>query len=222
MKTDSLQAKDYIIRCIKAGITPMLSGSPGIGKSDLIKQIADEYKLELIDIRLSTMDPVDLSGFPTIKDGMASFVPMDIFPLENASIPAGKNGWILFMDELTSAALAVQAAAYRVILDKEIGKHKLHPKVAVIGAGNLSTDDAIVNRMGTAMQSRLIHIELGVTIKEWLVWANQNDIDHRVMAYLNSVPDNLHNFDPRHNDSTFACPQSNIGASYPKDMSKAA
>ena len=61
MKINSIQAKDFIIRCMQAGLTPMLAGSPAIGKSAIIASIAKQYKMELIDIRLSTYDPVDLN-----------------------------------------------------------------------------------------------------------------------------------------------------------------
>ena len=203
-----VQATDLIIHCMKAKLTCMLSGSPGLGKSDIVKMIAKQFNLELIDIRLSTCDPTELSGFPMIQtDGTAGYTPMNIFPLENTPIPKGKAGWLLFADEMTAAPLAVQSAAYRLILDRQVGQHNLHPNTAVIAAGNLSTDGAITNRLSTAMQSRLVHLELTVVPAEWLAWGAKNKIDHRVLAYIDHVPENLHKFDPRHDDKTFCCPR---------------
>ena len=214
MKENAIQAVDYMYRCMTTGLVPMLSGSPGIGKSDIVKQIAKKFNLELIDIRLSTMDPVDLTGLPMRIGDKFTWVPADLFPLagktdaENkALLPKGKIGWLLFFDEINSSTMAMQAAAYKTLLDKLVGQHKIHPNTWMAGAGNLSTDGAIVNRMGTAMQSRLIHLELAVELKPWVVWAYKNGIDHRIIAYLNKVPRNLHNFDPKHNDKTFACPR---------------
>lgn len=60
------QARDAIIRIMKAKLTPMLSGSPGLGKSMLIHSIAEEFNLKVIDVRLAQCDPTDLSGFPHI------------------------------------------------------------------------------------------------------------------------------------------------------------
>ena len=208
MDVNSKQAIDFITRCFRANLTCMLSGSPGIGKSSIIASIAENYGMELIDIRLSTYDPIDIAGIPMIKGDVCSFIPMDTFPLEGRDTPPnGKSGWIILLDELNSASLAVQAAAYQLVLDRQVGQHKLHSKALIVCAGNLATDGAIVNRMGTAMQSRLIHLNLKIGIKGWLVWAANNDIDHRVMAYVNNVPTNLHNFDPKHDDVTFACPR---------------
>lgn len=132
---------------------------------------------------------------------------MDLFPLENTSIPKGKKGFLIFLDEFNSASLSVQAASYRIILDKRVGQHKLHPQAFIICAGNMMGDNAIVNRLGTAMQSRLIHLELSVETAPWLKWAATNHVDHRIMSYIESRPDNLHKFDPQHNDKTFSCPR---------------
>lgn len=208
MISTAKQVQEYIPECIKANITPMLSGSPGIGKSAIIHQIASRYNLELIDERMSTYDPVDINGFARIKDDVAQFVPFDTFPLEGRdTLPKGKNGWLVFLDEFNSAPASVQAACYRVILDRQVGKHPLHKKVAIVAAGNLLTDGAIVNRLGTAMQSRMVHLELVVSPKEWIAWALNADIDHRIMAYIEHAPGSLHKFDPKHNDKTFPCPR---------------
>jgi hypothetical protein len=207
IKVTIAQAVDLIKDTLKAGLTPMISGSPGIGKSDIVGAIADEYGLKLIDLRLSQCDPTDLSGFPQVSGDKGTYLPMDIFPLEGEILPKGFNGWLLFLDEFPSASRAVQAAAYKLILDHMVGMHKLHPKLVKVCAGNLMTDKAIVNNMSTAMQSRLIHLELTVTLDGFLDWASNNKIDPVIMSYVQYKPDNLHNFNPTHNDCTYACPR---------------
>lgn len=194
---------------LRAGLCPMLHGSPGTGKSDIVKSICKEYKLFLIDLRLSQCDSVDLNGFPVIneKKTRGHYAPLDSFPLEGDKVPTGYNGWLLFCDEISSAALSVQAAAYRLILDREVGHNKLHKDVYIVAAGNLATDKAIVNRMGTAMQSRLIHLNLEVNVEDWLDWANTNKIDYRITSFIKFKPNLLHNFNPNHKDNTFSCPR---------------
>ena len=208
MQVNTEQAQEYIIACMKAKLACFLSGSPGSAKSAIVHQIADRFKLWPIDIRLSQCDPTDLAGFPYFKDGVASYQPLDMWPLEDTPIPEGYTGFCLILDEMNSASMAVQAASYKIILDRYVGQAKLHPKTAVICIGNLSTDNAIVNRLSTAMQSRLIHIEVMVDTLIWLdKWAIQAGIDHRIMAYISRYNEKLYNFDPDHNDKTFACPR---------------
>lgn len=194
---------------IKAGIVPMVHGSPGIGKSQIVAQIAKEYGLQLIDLRLSQCDPTDLAGFPQIDAarGKAGYLPMDTFPLEGEAPPAGYNGWLLFFDEANSAPKAVQAAAYKVILDRKIGQRSLHKNCALVAAGNLETDGAIVEEMSTALQSRLAHIELTVDSDSWVEWAQNNDVHHMITSFIQFKPGQLYTFKPDHTDKTYACPR---------------
>ena len=203
------QVKKYVEECIKAQLVPFIQSSPGCGKSAIVKQIAQEYNLELIDLRLSTCDPTDLTGLPHFtKDGKAEFMPFNIFPLENTPLPKGKDGWLLFLDEFNSATKMVQAAAYKLVLDRQVGIHNLHPYCAVVAAGNLATDRAIVNSLSTAMQSRVIHLEMQVNFDQWLqnVALKQN-YDKRIIAFLSMYNSKLMDFDPDHQEKTFCCPR---------------
>ena len=191
-------------------LTPMLVGSPGIGKSDIVKLTAKKHNLKLIDLRLAQSDPTDLNGFPTLQnDGTRmDYAPPTTFPLENLDqIPNGYEGWLLFLDEINAAPPAIQAAAYKLVLDRQIGSHNLHKRVAIVCAGNKATDKAIVNRLSTAMQSRMIHLNLMVDTESWLEWANTHNVDHRVISFIKFRPELLHKFNLSHADNTFASPR---------------
>lgn len=210
MQVKVSQAVRMITAAIKAKVVPMMKGSPGIGKSQIVYQIAAAYNLLVIDLRLSQCDPTDLMGFPQIDAARqkAGYLPMDTFPLEGEALPAGYNGWILFLDEANSAPKAVQAASYKIILDRKIGQHNLHKNCALVAAGNLDTDGAIVEPMSTALQSRMLHLDLVFDAKEWNDWATTiGGIDYRITSYGNYKPGNLHNFSADHTDSTYACPR---------------
>lgn len=202
------ELQEHIVTIFKAGLVPMILGSPGIGKSDIIRQIAKLHNLFVIDLRLSQCDPTDLCGFPIHDGKRMNYAPPEHFPLQGMDIPpTGYDGWLLFLDEANSASLAVQSAAYKLVLDRMIGMHHLHKNVAIVMAGNKATDGAIVNRMSTAMQSRLIHLELKVDVPAWLDHAINAEFDHRVISYIEGRPEHLHKFDPKHNDLTFSCPR---------------
>lgn len=207
MKVKVSQAVAMITAFIRAHLVPMLVGSPGCGKSQIVHQIAADYKLKVIDVRLAQCDPTDICGFPTIKGNKAGYVPMDTFPVEGDKIPEGYNGWLIFLDEFSSASPAVQAASYKLVLDRMVGNHPLHKNVAIVCAGNLETDNAIVQPMSTALQSRLVHMELVVDAKEWSDWAATAGIDHRITSYINFKPGSLYTFQPDHTDSTYASPR---------------
>ena len=204
------QTRQFVTECLRAGLVPFVQSSPGMGKSSIMKSVAEEYELEVIDHRLSTSAPEDLSGLPRFNErGYAEFAPFaDLFPIEGTPLPAHKQGWMLFLDEFNQATKSVQSASYKLILDRMTGQKKLHEKVVITAAGNLATDRAIVNVLGTAMQSRVVHIEMEINFNEWLedVALKQN-YDRRIIGFLAQFPSKLMTFDPNHTDKTFCCPR---------------
>lgn len=204
------QAKRFIIEILEAGLVPNLQSSPGMGKSSIFKSVSDHFNLWMIDNRVSTATPEDAAGLPKFtNDGFASMRPfVELFPIECIPIPAGKDGWLLFLDEFNHGSKTIQAAFYKIVLDKMVGQYKLHPNVAIAMAGNLSTDRAFTNPLSTAMQSRVIHLEMELNFDEWLFdVAIPQNYDSRIVAYLNQYPSKLMDFRPDHAEKTFACPR---------------
>lgn len=240
IKLNLHQVKPLLMEVFQAGLVPMLHSSPGVGKSAIMQQIADEMNLLLLDIRLANYDPVDLNGFPNVnmETKRSSFYPPEDFPLEGDELPVKPEfqrqwdreiskaanmqpdekklflkslkkrccyrGWLVFLDELPAAVRATQAAAYKLVYDKKIGKHNLHPNIIMAGAGNLSTDNAISNDSGTAMQSRLMHFEVASDWTCWVPHAEKSGFDHRLIAWARWKKV-VNNFDPEHDEYTFQC-----------------
>ena len=220
MPVNLYDAYEGIVDCWEAvrPRVPNLISSPGIGKSSLIYQLAEDRELLVVDVRLSTIDPTELNGFPHIWEingrKVASYVPMEMFPVVGSELPVNPKtgrpykGWILFMDEYNAATMLVQAASYKIILDRMVGMYKLDDRCVMATAGNLMSDKAITNRLGTATQSRVIHIPIKVCVDTWEMWAASSPkFDHRVISFIKWMPEQLHMFDPNHNDLTFQCPR---------------
>ena len=201
------ELKEALIRDFKVGLTPMVASSPGMGKSDIIRSIAAKFELKVIDFRVSQCEPVDMQGYPGVKDGRMTFHIPEYFPIETDKIPDGYDGWLLFLDEFNSGNKQTEAAAYKLILDREVYKHKLHPRCLIAAAGNLTTDRAIVNTQSTATTSRLNHYRMRVDHKVWIDWANSHNIDHRIVSLIKFKPELLHRFDTSTNELTFPCPR---------------
>lgn len=201
---------DYLEKLVRACLVPFIVSSPGMGKSGVVHQFAKKHRLKMIDHRLSTSAPEDMTGLPQFtEDGFAKFAPFaDLFPVEGTPIPEGYDGWLLFLDEFNQASKAVMSASYKLILDRMVGQHKLHPNVVIVCAGNLMSDKAIANNIGTALQSRVVHLELELNLDDWILWADDAGIDHRVISYISQFGlSKLCDFDPDHKDRTFCCPR---------------
>lgn len=196
MNTTLKQVAPLIPKLWKAGIVPFLHSSPAQGKSSLSKQLAEQFKLKVIDLRLTELDSTDLSGLPYFNNGKAEFMPFNTFPLQDTPVPKGYEGWLIILDEFNSANQAVMAAAYKLVLDRMVGQHKLHDKVAMLACGNLESDNAIVNPMSTALISRFAHFNIDINVDDWLEWASKAGIDYRITSYINFKKSNLYTFKP--------------------------
>ena len=120
-------------------------GAPGIGKSSIVRQIAERRRMPLIDIRASLLDPTDLRGIPMIQDGTAVWCPPSFLPKKS-----DKPG-ILFLDEINAAPPLVQAALYQLILDRRVGEYELPEGWRIIAAGNRREDKAVTFRLSSAL-----------------------------------------------------------------------
>ena len=200
-----MQPKDTIETMrslIDSKIPTFLWGAPGIGKSSIIKQLAREKGIECIDLRLSLMDPTDLKGIPFYEreSHTALWAPPSFLPRDGAGI--------LFLDELNSAAPAVQASAYQLILDRRVGEYELPIGWAIVAAGNREGDRGVVYRLPSPLANRFVHIEMEVNAQDWRDWALKQSIDSRIIGYIAYKNSALFGFDPLKNERSFPTPRS--------------
>ncbi len=180
----------------------MIWGPPGVGKSQLVSQVAKKHDRTLIDIRLSQMEPSDLRGIP-FKDGdKVEWAVPSMLP------DAQKHGaeGILFLDEITSAPPSVSAAAYQLILDRRLGDYQIPDGWAIFAAGNRQGDRGVTYSMPAPLANRFSHYDFDINLDDWVHWAYQTGIDERVIAFLRFRPDLLFDFDPAHKPVAFPSP----------------
>ncbi len=165
----------------------MLWGPRGVGKSSIVRQVAAEHGVPLVDLRLTTLEPVDLRGaiYADEVQGKTVWFPPEFLP--TADQPAG----ILFLDELTAADQRLQISAYSLILDRRVGHYQLPEGWLVVAAGNASFHGAVSHDMGTALADRLFHFNVQTTIDAFLAHALERGFAPEVMAYLKVRPDRL-------------------------------
>jgi len=191
-------------RLIENQIPVFVWGSPGIGKSSIIKQIAEEKSLEFVDLRLSLLDPTDLKGIPFFdqENNEAVWASPNFLPKN----PDSKG--ILFLDEINTAPPSVQASAYQLVLDRKVGDYELPKGWSIVAAGNHESDRGVVYRMPPPLANRFVHLNMEVSFKDWKVWAYNNAIDASIIAFLQYDESKLFDFDPSKNEKSFPTPRS--------------
>lgn len=200
------QTKNKLIT-LPIEIAILISGNHGIGKSAIVRQVAQFLGIPCVDFRLSQNDVGDLKGMPFHIKGRTVFAPPEFFPLKEADaielkellnltedISLGRYGdkGILFLDEINRANREVQQAAFELVLDRRLNLRSLPPGWRVVAA--INGDDSIytVNAMEPAFLSRFALINLQPTIQEWLSWAEgEGHIHDAIVQFIRKNPDLL-------------------------------
>ena len=196
-------------REIKSGLKSLIEirqpvflwGAPGIGKSQVVAQVAKEMGLDVKDVRAVLLDPVDLRGLPHINDDKRADWSIPAF------LPHGGEG-ILFLDELNAAPPLVQAACYQLVLDRRLGEYQLPDGWSVVAAGNRENDRAVTYRMPSALANRFVHFDFEVNVDDWLDWATAEHLPAELVSFIRFRPNLLHDFDPQRNQKAFPTPRS--------------
>ena len=202
------KAKSRISHAITKKRPVFIWGPPGIGKSDIVHQIGDALDAHVIDVRLSLWEPTDIKGIPyySAEDNKMSWAPPVELP--DAAMASQHKAIILFLDEMNSAAPAVQAAAYQLILNRRVGAYELPDNVYIVAAGNRETDKGVTYRMPAPLANRFVHLELAVSFDDWFNWAVDNKIHKDVVGFLQFAKRDLYDFDPKSPNRSFATPRS--------------
>lgn len=197
-------AKRAIRKAIKTRRPAFLWGPPGIGKSDLVKQIGSEMNRQVIDVRLALWEPTDIKGIPyyNAEQGKMVWAPPAELPTDPESTA------IIFLDELNSAPPAVQAAAYQLVLNRRVGTYELPNGVDIIAAGNREGDRGVTYRMPAPLANRFVHLEMRVDFDDFQEWALANRLHEEVVGYLSFAKQDLNDFDPKSPSKAFATPRS--------------
>lgn len=198
-------------------------GAPGIAKSSVVEQVADELNYKLIDIRLTQMEPTDLRGIPVPfkSDEGKAFVEWAI-PALLPKRDAGErtcslkdelsgreyDGAIILLDELPNAAPSVQAGSYQLVLDGALGEYIVPDNVIVLAAGNRETDKGATFKMPTPLQNRFTHIEMRVDFEDFQTFALGTSFHPAVVGYLSAFKHELFQFEATSASRGFPTPRS--------------
>lgn len=225
-----LDAYKVVKTSIKNNTPIMLWGPPGIGKSSLIQQIAEELGRDMLDLRLAQLEPTDLRGvpMPNRETNRADwFLPgwwpnraeedMEREVVDNSGkkpttkkvkVPAGccPNGpGIVFLDEIEKAPVSVKNASLQLVLDRMIGTYKLPDDWALVCAGNREEDGAFSAPLGSALSNRMTHLEIEPDVESWASWARDNGISEDIIGFLHFKPELLYK---QTEDHAFPTPRS--------------
>lgn len=190
-------------------VTPFIWGKPGVGKSQSVKQLAKEYGIDFIDLRLSQLESADVRGIPVpdMAQGISKWLPPEFLPFEGIEKFKGTSG-ILLLDEFNRARPDVLQAAFQLVLDRQVGIHKIMDSWFIVAAGNLGDQDRTdVVEMDSALKNRFIHFSVEPDLGSWLEWAQGAGVHPDIVNFIQGKPSYLYHV-ANEEDNIFVTPRS--------------
>lgn len=175
-------------------------GPCGVGKSQIVGQVANDLGYEFLDVRAVQLDPVDLRGLPRIAADQTEWVPPKF-------LPTGGKG-ILFLDELTSAPQMTQAGCYQLVLDRRLGEYRLPDEWVVLAAGNPASERGVYFSMPRPLRNRFVHLDLEPDLEDWCRWAIRAQVRPEIIAFLRFKPELLHDNEASSDANAWPTPRS--------------
>lgn len=167
-------------------ISLLLVGAMGIGKSQIVKQVADELGYNIIDLRLAQLEPGDLIGIPYREGNVTKWAQPEWWPEE------GSKG-ILFLDELNRAPADVRQAIFQLVLDRHLHTHKLPNDWPIVAAINPENGNYQVETLGPAMVRRFCVVPVTPDAETWLAWAHKaGRIQEEITSFIAAHKQMLH------------------------------
>ena len=175
-----------LLQTLPTDYSIMLRAKHGVGKSSVVKQAAEELKIEFFDVRLSQCEVGDIKGLPFIDEAekRTTFAKPYWWPRD----PESKG--ILFFDELNRASKDVLQAIFEICLDRRLDGENLPSGWRVVTAIN-ADDEYDVVELDPALLDRWFVVDFDPSHKEWLKWAAQNSVSSEVIDFVRANPNVL-------------------------------
>ncbi len=182
------EAKELINSLRGLKISFMLWGATGVGKSEAVRQLAQELNAELRDIRLCQKQPTDIGGLPALdhETRQTVFYP----PAFLAPRPDGKPV-VLFFDEISLAPDDTKGAVLGILEERRQGNVEIPDNWIIVAAGNRPEDLANARGLGAAANRRLLHVVIEPQLEATLEYFIKIKVAPEVLAFLKVFPQHL-------------------------------
>ena len=198
------QAAPIIEASINHKINTALRGSPGLGKTDIIRECVNNIGYDFMISHPVLADPCDYKGLPALVGTNAEFLPFgDLRMMLNAVKPL-----VVLFDDLGQASKMVQGAIMQICLEKQIGMHKISDQVRFMIATNGRKDSAGVGQIISPLINRFTFLDIEADSMSWIKWALKNNVPVELIAFVKAHPEMINTFKPGVDVESFASPRS--------------
>ncbi|AKT41748.1 MoxR like ATPase [Chondromyces crocatus] len=154
----------------------LLEGPTGIGKSELVRALAEQLGIGTVVLDLSLLEPPDLVGLPVIRDGRTIYAAPEVLPQSGAGI--------LMLEELNRAERYIQQPALQLLSARRLHQYELPPGWVCFAAINPESADYQVTPLDRALRARFLGVNVRADRATWLAWAEVNGVHPGVVALV--------------------------------------
>jgi MoxR-like ATPase len=168
--------KDVVALCGRARRPLLLVGRHGIGKSEILAEVAQDHNIGFVSRDLSLMEPVDLVGLPRIEDGRTVYSPPAFLPTDGLGL--------LVFEEINRCERHMRAPCLQLLTARTLNDYVLPPGWLPVACINPDSDDYHVDSLDPALASRFVQVEVVPDRQQWLAWANGHGVHRAVLEYV--------------------------------------
>jgi MoxR-like ATPase len=179
--------KEVLRLAYRARRPVLLEGPTGIGKSEIVAELAAELGIGYLILDLSLLEPPDLVGLPVIENGRTSYAVPQVLPVDGAGI--------LMLEELNRAERYIQQPALQLLTARRLHEYQLPDDWMACAAINPEKGDYQVTPLDPALRSRFLSLVVRADRDSWLLWAEANathpavlDLARHHDHFLDDVP----------------------------------
>lgn len=179
----------------------LLMGPPGIGKTQIMEQIASECGIGLVSYTITHHTRQSAVGLPMIKteefDGneysVTEYTMSEIIAgVYKAIKEQGHREGILFIDEINCVSETLIPTMLQFLQCKTFGNQKVPEGWIIVAAGNPPEFNRSVREFDMVTYDRLRVINIDADLEVWREYAREREIHNAILSYLDIRPQNFY------------------------------
>jgi len=167
----------------------LLEGPTGVGKSEIVRRVAESLAIETIVLDLSLLEPPDLVGLPLVKDGRTEYALPHVLPKGGAGL--------LLLEELNRAERYIQQPALQLLSARRLHEYELPPGWVCVATVNPQTAEYHVTALDKALRARFLQVSVRADRASWLAWAQTRNLHPGVVGLVQAHERALDDVPPR-------------------------